>query len=394
MIIGASLSEGDMKSARLVLAMIAVSSVLTGSISARGMAQVVTIDGVVHVRNPETPLKGTVKLEAQKVLTINPYDRPDVGFSAFSFQRGTDGEVMLYSDTELHRFGPKGEYRGRLSREGQGPGEFGQWSGALPFFLDDGIWVSSGQKLAEFDRTGKLVSERTLKIRPSFLIDKTRFLAERRDRSPDGSSEGKALVLVRFGKESLADVQEVEFLKGDNLGSIRNKGGKGGLTDPWGTPNLCFGCNVSSGRVYAAINTEYKILVKDLKGNMLLVIEKAHVRPKVDRGDIELMIGSFVKSEAGKWILDAYPDRYVAMNLIQPLANGFFLVRRVTGPKQSVIDVFGPDGRFFYVLLPPEGMTFDPLTFHARGFSRTAKIDDFPVYEDYRITNLPEIFGK
>jgi hypothetical protein len=93
-------------------------------------------------------------------------------------------------------------------------------------------------------------------------------------------------------------------------------------------------------------------------------------------------------------MLDAYPDRYVAINSIRSLPNGYLLVRRVTGPKQTVIDVFGPDGKYLYALLPPEGLDFNAVVFHPGGFSRTVEVNDFRVYEDYRITNLPEIFGK
>lgn len=49
------------------------------SYPALNRAQATVPAGVVHVRNSETPAKGTVKLEAEKVLTINPYDQPEVG---------------------------------------------------------------------------------------------------------------------------------------------------------------------------------------------------------------------------------------------------------------------------------------------------------------------------
>ncbi len=366
---------------------------LSGDILARDGAQTKAADGVVHVLNPAQPAKGTVPLKVERTLLINPYDQPDVEFKYFSSLRGREGAVILYSGAEFHRFGPKGEYLGRFSREGQGPGEFAGQSGSTPYFLDDRIWVAGGMKLAEFGLDGKFLHERTLNTRPSLLVDATHYLAERTDRGKDGTPESMALILVRFAKESLSDAQEVEFIRGTDLGSIRNKNGRGGLVDPWGTPRLCYGYDPASKKVYAAINTEYKIFVKSLRGDTLSVIENEHDRVKVDRKDIGTMM-SFAKSEAGKWIMDAYPDRYVVMNSIQSLPNGCLLVRRVTGPKQTVMDVFGPDGKFLYVLLPPEGMTFDTLTFHARGFSRTETSGDFQVYADYRVTNLPEVFGK
>jgi hypothetical protein len=355
--------------------------------------QIHKVEGIVHVLNPGMPLKGTLRLEIEKTLTINPYNQPDVGFGWFSFLRREDGAVILYEGTEFHRFGPRGEYLGPLAKEGQGPGEFPKMASITPFFLAGKIWLAGAMKLSEFDPDGKFLGERKLAKQPSLLVDGSHFLAERTERGKDGLAAAKTLILVRFGKESLLDVQEAEYLGGAGLGIIRNKTGKGGLVDPWGTPNLCFAYDPQARRIYTAINTEYKIWVKSLRGDTLSIIEKANSRAKVDRKDIVTMM-PFAKTEQGKWMLDAYPDRYVAMNSMQPLPNGYLLVRRVTGPKQTVIDVFGPDGKYLYLLLPPEGMDFNAAVFHARGFSRTAAEGDFRVYEDYRVLNLSEVFGK
>ncbi len=83
-------------------------------------------DGIVHIKNPEKPIKGTVLLDIEKIREINPYKLEEVGFRQFRFARDVDGEVILLgiNQTEVHRFAHNGDYLGSLVKKGQGPGEF------------------------------------------------------------------------------------------------------------------------------------------------------------------------------------------------------------------------------------------------------------------------------
>jgi len=355
-----------------------------------------TENGVKVVKNPAEPMKGTVLLEVEKALTINPYDQPDVGMRSVRFVRDADGGVILFdwNEPEAHRFGPKGEYLGSFIKKGQGPGEFSSGMGFSLILMGGRIWGTGGMKLAEFDGDGRFVREQKLKDHPSIIVDENRYLTERTEWNKDRTEQTRIISLVRITKESLSDVREVDLIQGIGIGSIRNKSGKGGLVDPWGTPNLCFAYSRETQKIYAAVNTDYEIFVKNLKGETLSVIEKKHENVRISRKDVEAMFGKQVKNDTFKWILDSYPDRLVAMNGIQPLANGCLLVRRVSGPKKAEMDVFDGEGRYLYVLEAPKAISFDVVTFHNRGFSLVETTGKFPVYVDYRITNLPDIFGN
>ena len=369
---------------------------LLRTLQAQDKIEIKTIDGIPHVLNPAKPLKGTVQLEVEKVLTINPYDQPDVALKNYSVLRREDGAVILYdpSDAEAHRFGPRGDYLGPLAKKGQGPGEFSPQTVFTPFYLGDRIFVSGAMKLAEFDKDGKYLREQKLKDRPSILIDDTHFLCDRTDWNKERTEMTKTLTLVRITKESLSDVRVLDLLQKANIGQIMNKSGRGGLVDPWGTPNLCFAFDRAAKKVYAAVNSEYRIYVKNLKGETLSIIEKTHENVKVSRKDVETMFGNLVKNDTFKWILDAYPDRLVAMNDIQPLASGWILVRRVSGPRETEIDAFDAEGKYIYVLKLPGGLSPERVKFHDRGYSLTETKDEFQIYFDYRVKNLPEVFGK
>jgi hypothetical protein len=367
---------------------------LSWSLQAQDKIEIKKIDGITHIFNPAKPLKGTIQLEVEKVLTINPYDQPDVALKFFYFLRRDDGAVILYdpNNAEAHRFGPKGEYFGQFFKKGQGPGEFSQ--GGIPFFLGDRIWAAEAMKLVEFDKDGKFVRDQTLKDWLRVLVDETHYLTERIEWNKDKTEQTKKLTLVRITKESLSDVREVELFQGTNLGMLRDKTGKRGFSDIWSTPSLRYAYSEKTRNVYAAINSEYRIFVKNLKGETLAVIEKAHENVKVTRKDVESMFGARAKDDSFKRILDAYPDHLVAMLEIEPLPNGYLLVCRISSPKDYEIDVFDGEGRYVYALKPPPGQSFLRAKFHAQGYGTTETKDEFQIYVDYRIKNLPEVFGK
>jgi len=378
--------------AAMILLMIAADAQQKGQWKGR----IETENGIKVVRNPAEPMKGTVFLEVEKAITINPYDQPDVGMRSVRFVRDADGGVILFdpNEPEAHRFGPKGGYLGSFIKKGQGPGEFSSGMGFSLILTGGRIWGTGGMKLAEFDGDGRFVREQKLKDHPSIIVDENHYLTERTEWNKDRTEQTRIVSLVRITKESLSDVREVDLIQRIGIGSIRNKSGKGGLVDPWGTPNLCFAYSRETQKIYAAVNTDYEIFVKNLKGETLSVIEKKHENVRISRKDVETMLGAIVKNDTFKWMIDSYPDRLVALNSIQPLANGGFLVRRVSGPKEVEMDVFDGEGRCLYVLKPPKGISFDSVTFHERGFAMIDPKGDYSVYVDYKITNLPDIFGK
>jgi hypothetical protein len=141
----------------------------------------ITIDGVAHVRNPAKPLRGTIILNVEKTLEIDPYRLPDVGLKYVAFARDVDGEVILFdpNSSEAHRFSDRGEYLGRLSQKGQGPGEFPEYSGFSVSFVGAEIRRALGRtdvqttagslcpgkcflRDAEAKKSGKIIPENSI----------------------------------------------------------------------------------------------------------------------------------------------------------------------------------------------------------------------------------------
>jgi hypothetical protein len=56
--------------------------------------------------------------------------------------------------------------------------------------------------------------------------------------------------------------------------------------------------------------------------------------------------------------------------------------------------VYDPEGKYVYIIKAPEDISLDRLAFYEFGFGIQEERDEMPVYMEYRIKNLPEIFGN
>ena len=83
-----------------------------------------------------------------------------------------------------------------------------------------------------------------------------------------------------------------------------------------------------------------------------------------------------------------------AIKEIKALPNGYMAVSRITGPDETEVDVFDPDGKYVYILKTEQDVSLDKAEYYDFGFGELEERDDLYVYVEYRIKNLPEIFNK
>ena len=362
-----------------------------------GSAQVKTtvIDGIKHIQNPDKPLKGTLELKLEKIREINPYDFPAVGFRYYKFIRSQKGEVILCDpfSPEGHLFDTDGNYVRPVAREGQGPGEFLSNQGLVFHFFGDEIWGSSHRKIARFDRRGELLNEQTFKETASMFIenrdiilDKNHHICLKSRQLKDG--ENRMVVLEPlFDKK---DEPPITFFEAVREWYARKE--MGVFTNEWGTPNIWFAYSPEREKVFTALSTEYLITVYDLKGRPLHRIEGPHAPIKIGRREKALIIPWAAKDKKQEWALEAFPDNLTVILSLHTLPEGYLAVLRITGPKEVEIDIFDPEGRYIYALQVPKGMSLEQVQFFDRGFATQEMRDDYPVYVEYRVTNLPDIF--
>ena len=344
------------------------------------------VDGVMVVKNPETPIKETIVLEVEKILEINPYDHHDIGIRNFSSAKDKDGEVILFDSNkaEAHRFNSKGEYIGSLFRRGQGPGEFQQFHGLRIFFMNNQIWATSMVKLAKFDKKGEFLEEQKLDESPDFFVDESRYITSKGQWTEEGQS--RRVILV-----DLATKKDIVFFEATREWLIRK--GTSAFNDSWATPSIRYAYCPFNDKVFAALNEEYKIYVYDLEGKVIQIIERPYQKVRVTTKDKEFLMEWALRGESSRWIIDAYPDTLAAVRDLVMLPNGYLAVFRIVGPKKFEIDVYGPDGKLVYILKLPEGITLERSKFYDFGFAiKETKEDGMEVYAEYKIKNLSDIF--
>ena len=360
-----------------------------------GKVEKIMVDGVAHIMNPEKPLKGTVLLDVEKTREINPYIHEEVDLAYFYHVRDTDGEVILFhpNKTEAQRFNHNGEYQGSLVRKGQGPGEFSDYQFFWVYFMKGQIWASGALKMAKYNKNGQFLEERKIGYRPTDFVDENTFFIEKTDRDEEGWIKRISLVNLSTDKEKKS--AEIDFYKERNVGYIESKDGRSGFFNPWGVPDINFANDQENQKLYGGLNTDYKIYVKNLKGEILYVIEKPYEHVKVNMADKKKILYWDKKDESSKWVLSAYPDTLVAIKEIKILPKGYLAVYRVSGVQTYEVDVFDSEGRFVYVMKAPQEVSLDDVKFYDFGFAtRETQEDEFLVYIEYTIKNLPDIFGK
>ncbi|NQT80050.1 MAG: hypothetical protein HQ555_06635 [Candidatus Aminicenantes bacterium] len=356
-------------------------------------AEKIMVDGVAHIKNPEKPLKGEVLLDIEQTLNINPYQYEEVDLGWFDFVRDRDGEVILFNSnkTEAQRFNLDGKYLGSLVRKGQGPGEFPDFQMFSVFFMNGQIWASGALKMAKYDKNGQFLHERRIGYRPTVFVDENTFFIEERINNKDGWLNKISLVSLSQDKEK--ENSELDFFHEKNVGMIQSKDGRARFAEAWGTPDIEYAYDQENQKLYFALNTQYKINVKNLKGETIHVIEKPYKHVKVNMEDKKKLLTWAKESEFGKWVLTVYPDTLVAIKDIKILPKGYLAVYRVSGVKTFEVDVFDQDGRFVYIIKPPQGVSLETVKFYSFGFAaRETQEDELLVYTEYRIKNLPDIF--
>ncbi len=267
-----------------------------------GKVEKIMVDGVAHIMNPEKPLKGEVQLDIEKTLEINFYQYEEVGLAWFNSIRDTEGEVILFNpnNAEAQRFNREGEYLGSLFRQGQGPGEFTEFQGFAVFFMNDQIWASGAMKMAKYDKNGQFLYERRIGYNPAVFVNESTFFIVERERIEDVWLKKVSLVNLPLDKDGESSI--IDFFQAENVGMIQSRDGKRSFTDAWGAPDIRFVYEQENRKLYVGLNTEYKIYVKNLKGETMYVIERPYENVKLSSEDKKKVLSWALKYEFSKWI--------------------------------------------------------------------------------------------
>ena len=124
---------------------------------------------------------------------------------------------------------------GALTKAGQGPGEFSPMMGYRPHFSEAGIFVFGGRKVALFDRSGKLLGDRSLRNWCEVPVDDAHFLA-RDSTVSENKDQVRILNLVGFDMERTETAVELFRAPIGTWGPTTTMSGAATPTSPASSP--------------------------------------------------------------------------------------------------------------------------------------------------------------
>ncbi len=357
-------------------------------------------NGVTHIFNPSTPLKGELPLELEKIVEIDSQNiEPETPVFFHMAVRNDIGNIYI-SDmykVEIFGFNHKGELADRFLRKGEGPGEYPYGAYTIQP-RNKNIWVPGTRKIIRFSVDGKLLEEIKFKkkYRNIEVIDENRFVVnyflfdgDRKDTKPGNRKSVCALInreeTVLASYFSAADAGSTEVYEKIDGRVFRLSFSMNAIT-----PTIHHRFDPEHERFYLCLSSAYSIFMKDLKGGMQKVIHREHRNRSLSPGDRAEIVDTFFgkRPPHEKEIIRKHlPNTFCAVSGLHVLPGGFFAVSRVTGIETLDIDVFDQEGRYIYQLKFPEEMPQPDLRlyFHGDTVSFIHTVDDRDIYTLYRI---------
>jgi hypothetical protein len=358
------------------------------------------VKGIKHIYNPAQPLKGEVTLNLEKSLTIDPAklagdEVRDLFFD--DFERDEQRSIFLIDrkNATIHKFTGAGKYIKSFLRKGEGPGETSPYPGVQ--ILGSDIWITDPQKFIRYDVNGTYLDEFKFKkfYHSETIIHDNRFIADYEERHDNGKQFTKITGLF-----SIKDEKNIlNFFEAENVGKYFVKLGKGPIAifPPVGIiPDIVNTFDFNTGRLYVSLNRNYEIFVKNLSGDIQLVIHKESKNPVLKDNDKVDIVNNFVSMPENwkKTIIESLPDRQCALAGITALSNGHFMVKHILAYKRYGLDVFSKNGEYLYLIKMPENFDLKKIKFYKGVLSGIEEREDTNVYHEYKIKSLPGVFGS
>lgn len=346
------------------------------------------------IKNPDTPLKGTIIPKLTQMLKIDPglYKQLDLILISDAF-KDDNGNIYLLDgkNCRIHKFNADGQYRTSILNRGAGPGELNQYPNILIYKNSLYAYSVQDKKIIQFDLQGKVLMEKKfLKfyLEP-FIINDKHFIAS-------NDIELTENPIKRSGLYSL-DTEELEnvFMDSKARGRIFIPFGKSRIAvepEVGIIPDTMVNVDLQARKCYIALNNEYKIYRKDFSGNTEIIIEKGFQPIELSTEDKNAVISNFgdVPAEAKTILLKVLPDKMCAFRGIDILLGRYLSVERFIDYGRYVLDIFDENGRFVYIFQPPEIKGLKVFKIFKDKLIAIVEEEDSDIYLEYRIDNLPK----
>lgn len=300
------------------------------------------------VNNPAQPLHGVFHPDIDEKILVAESD--DFIISAVSGMAVNSKGVLFLSDyRQVYRISPFGGAVDKIGRPGPGPGEY-NYPGIIFVNSNDELFVQGSYKIHHYDNQGKfrrhinLIFKRSYR-QDSFYADAAGDLYGLKTRMVKNTlqvelkkfnSQGRPLkTFTRFNEKSSS------FNRVRGGGMISSTSYHEYMEDVYSTPlqnkYLCFGQN-----------TDYKLYISDLEGNVEKVITMDIPHPKITDSELKRF-----RERYGQDFHDLkFPPNRPFFNSILSDEKGRIFVARVTPVtaknRDVSLDVFNRHGHYLY----------------------------------------------
>ncbi len=93
-----------------------------------------------------------------------------------------------------------------------------------------------------------------------------------------------------------------------------------------------------------------------------------------------------------KSIIKKIPNELCAIEDIQPLPNGYILVKHIVGYKKLRLDIFGSDGKYLYIIKLSANLNLKKIKFYNGVLAGIEEREETNVYHEFKIISLPKVF--
>jgi hypothetical protein len=364
------------------------------------------INGTKNVFNSYRPLKGEISLDLEKTVEIDSVSTRSPE-PVFFDQVDLDSEGTVYlSDSrnlKIHKFKEDGTWISSFSISGEGPGEFSRM-GDLQIVQNE-IWIAGNWPLqiARYNPDGTYVSDwRSERFYNYYLqpivLDENRFLSVGfQQQEMAGSPERRRISALRDFDENVLQTYFIRLNVGPMILTVGNDPPlQVSFTNASIVPRILHAYDRGSGILYVFLNLEYRIELKDLGGDILLVVHKDNENRRIterDRDELVPLLTARLSPKIQEEVKERLPDSFCAISGLTPLCNGHFAVHRVTGVSSIELDIFDREGKFIHTVLASEEVpSLISLRFFDGRVGWIEHLEDRDVYHGFEIKNLPQIF--
>ena len=317
-------------------------------------------NGIKVIKNPKEPLYGEIKFELKEDLSIGK--EGDDNYMFYSrVSLAVDNQDYIYAldgrSYRIQKYDKNGQYIQTIGRKGQGPGEF-----ELPFnFFIDGqnnIYVNDRRRIKKFNNKGEFVkSSQVQSFINDFYVNPEGIIFAHSDLNDE---KGSKQTIIKINSEGEIVETIAEFPYADLV--IRKSGDATyafGVSRHIYIPKLCFSAIDESTFCYAH-SSEYRILILDSSGNILLMSQKEESPQTVSRREKIYILDQMEKifKERGrslpKGVLEdvQFPSNRPFFNHIIADDKQRIYVRRLKSVLEKSdefeFDIFSKEGIFLY----------------------------------------------